>query len=57
MLYTAFGAHKLTFDQFLALQAQIRHSDMSICKELSNKFYIGAHLQFNTYKKVVEFYL
>jgi len=53
MLYTGFDAHKLTnFDQFLALLAQSWYSNVSVHKELYEKFYIGAHLQFNNYKKL-----
>jgi len=56
MLYTGFDAHKLTnFDQFLVLQAQIWYSDVSVCNELSGKFYTDA--QFSTYNMLLEFYL
>jgi len=58
MLYTGFGAHKLTnFDQFLAIQAQTCCGGVSVCKELYEKFYTSAHLQFNMYELLVGFYL
>jgi len=51
MLYTGFGVHKLTnFDPLFALQAQIWYGGVSVGKELSEKFYMDAHLQFNTHK-------
>jgi len=55
MLYTGLGAHKLTnFNPFLALQAQIQYGGVSISKDLSGKFYIGAHLQYSSYKMLDE---
>jgi len=42
MLYTGFGAHKIiNFDPFLALQADIWYSGVSVCKKVSEKNHIG----------------
>jgi len=42
---------------FLALEAQIWHCAVSVCKQMSEKLYIDARLQYNGYKVLVEFYL
>jgi len=56
MLYTGYGAHKFTnFDLFLVLQAEIWYGGVSVCKDISEKFYIG--VQYHSYQMLVEFYL